>query len=93
MVASAQPFAKRAVPPKATAAALGLEQYAALRAALVVHGETDLPTLGRFGIRDLSEKEALQAEYFRRFKEEPGLRERFQELLGAEIARARAERR
>jgi hypothetical protein len=59
---------------------LPLPEYAALRAALSVHGDDNAEVLAQFGLTPL-QKQAIQLKYFNRFRDEPALRERFEALL------------
>lgn len=65
---------------EATRADLPLPEYAALRAALSVHGEDSAEVLAQFGLTAL-QRQAVQMKYFQRFRDEPALRERFETLL------------
>jgi Pentapeptide repeats (8 copies) len=60
---------------------LTLEEYAALRANLTVKGEEDAETWKRFGIKSAADKEALQATFASRFRENAAVQKRFIELL------------
>jgi hypothetical protein len=59
---------------------MSLEVYAAMLAHCTVHGEEDPALLSRFGLTPASKQQVQQA-YFERFRAEPGLRERFEQLL------------
>jgi hypothetical protein len=62
---------------------LALREYAALRAALSVHGEDNADVLAQFKLTPASKRE-LQERYFDLFRTEPEVRERFEELLREE---------
>jgi hypothetical protein len=69
---------------------LTLEQYADLRARLSVRGEEDAETWTAFGVTSRTVKEALQAGFAARFREDPGTQARFVELVQARSAALRA---
>ena len=87
-VAPALPFAKNAPgePP-----ALTLEEYAALRANLTVKGEEDPGTWKQFGIASHAMKEALQARFAARFRDDAEARDRFVALLQRMVSDLRAQ--
>jgi len=62
---------------------LTLEQYAILRAQLAVKGEDDPETLRLFGITSRSAKEALQARFAERFRQDGAAQARFVDLVRA----------
>jgi hypothetical protein len=82
------PFAQKAAgePPSLT-----LEEYASLRANLMVKGEEDPGTWKRFGIASQAMKEALQVRFASRFRDDPGARVRFLELVERLMNELRAE--
>lgn len=70
---------------------LSLRDYAALRAALSVHGEESPVVLARFGLT-AEGKRLLQERYFELFRTEPAVRERFEALLREEMSKLNAAR-
>ena len=82
------PFGPSAAPPEGPE--LTLEQYAHLRAQLTVRGEEDAVTWGQFGIDSRAVKEALQARFAARFREDPAAQARFVDLVQWRLAELRA---
>ncbi len=60
---------------------LTLEQYAVLRAQLTLKGEDDQETLLLFGVASPAAKEALQARFAERFRQDAAVQARFVELV------------
>jgi hypothetical protein len=63
------------------AAELSLEDYALLRASLMIHGEDDAATLASFGIRSRDEKSAIQARFAALFRGDAAAQARFVALV------------
>jgi len=80
------PFAKSTPdePPDLT-----LDAYAALRAKLTVKGEGDPGTWREFGIASHAMKEALQARFAARFRDDPEARDRFVALVQGMVSELR----
>lgn len=70
-------------------APMQLEQYAALRAQLTLHGETNSAVFREFGIRSEAEKEGLQRYWFARFQSDPAVAAGFQRMVAIALARLR----
>ncbi len=86
-VAAVLPFAQGAA---GEAPALTLEEYASLRASLTVNGEEDAATWKQFGIVSQAMKEALQARFAARFRDDAEARDRFVALLQRMVGELRA---
>jgi hypothetical protein len=82
----ALPFAMGACEPPA----LTLEEYATLRAHLIVKGEEDPETWKQFGIASPAIKEALQTRFATRFREDREAQGRFVELVRRMVEELRA---
>jgi Pentapeptide repeats (8 copies) len=89
-VGPALPFDRSASsePPPMT-----LEEYATLRAHLTVQGEEDPAIWKQFGIASRAIKEALQARFAARFREDPDAQARFVELVRRMVDELRARSR
>jgi hypothetical protein len=68
-------------PPAPGVPDLTVDQYALLRAHLALKGEEDAETWHDFGISSLAVKEALQAHFAARFRQDPAAQARFVELV------------
>jgi hypothetical protein len=69
---------------------LSVDQYALLRALLAVKGEDDQETWKQFGLTSAAEKNAVQASFAARFKQEPAVQARFVELVPRLIVQLRS---
>jgi hypothetical protein len=69
---------------------LSMDEYAALRAALLVHGEEHLPTLTRYGLVSVEARELLRQRFNAAFQRDESLRERFVVTMQEQVRLLRA---
>lgn len=69
---------------------LTLEQYAKLRARLMVEGEDDQQVWKEFGVTSRTVKEALQARFAAQFRSDPAAQSRFVELIPRLVSELRS---
>ena len=72
---------------------LTLEQYAKLRARLMVEGEDDQQVWKEFGVASKAVKEALQARFAGQFRNDPAAQARFVELIQQLVGQLRTQSR
>jgi hypothetical protein len=75
--------------PAASVPPLTLEQYASFRARLSVEGEDNARTWAEFGVTSRVVKDALQAQFAARFRQDPEAQGRFIDLLQRAVTELR----